>query len=115
MTVNEHSPSDAGLCESPAFRSSVEQWSQRKVGKRPLREAVLTIYVTMAILLLAIPQSVSDRIADLPQGGLTDEARRIIAVVSDIAELTGLPRLYESARHSFLKALGRHPRQRPRS
>jgi len=115
MAVKEQSPPDADVCGSPAFKTSVKLWSQGKTGKRPLHEIAMTIYITMAILLLAIPQSVSDRIADLPPSGLTDEARRIIAVVSDVADLTGLPQLYEATRRSFLKALGRNPRHRPRS
>jgi hypothetical protein len=75
----------------------------------------MTIYLAMAVLLVAMPQPVAYWLADLPPGVLTGAARSAVAVVSNLAELTGLPQFYEATRHGFLRAIGRGPRQRPRT
>jgi hypothetical protein len=115
MAFKEHSALDADFCGPPGYRTSEEFWSPRKARNRPLREVALTVYFSIALLLLAMPQSVSERLTDFPPSALTDGASRILAVVSDVADLTGLPQLYEATRREFLKSLRRNSRHRSRS
>lgn len=88
---------------------------QPEPRRRPLREAAATIYIAMALSMIAMPQAVSDRLADFPPGIVTDAARDIAAAVSDMADLTGLPQVYASTRRAFLTAFGRGAKHRSRS
>ncbi len=76
-----------------------------KPHSRPLRSAALVLYGTLAILWLAIPQSVSTWSRDYLPASVQPVAAPVTASLESIANVTRLPSLYAAARERFQTAL----------
>jgi hypothetical protein len=69
---------------------------------RPLRSAVIALYAALALLWLAIPQSVSNWTREALPVPLQPYATPVAETVEKAARLTGLPAFYEAAREFFV-------------
>lgn len=70
----------------------------------PLRSSAITLFATLALLWLAIPQSVSNWSRDYLPEFTQPIAAPITGAVETIADATRIPKLYAKARDSFQSA-----------
>lgn len=87
---------------------------ERRLAQTPrpsrLKETATILYLAMALLLLADPGAVADRLSDLPQNWLTERAAAAIGVVAEASERLGLTAAREALRGQFLKLTERPAR-----
>lgn len=76
--------------------------SHKNAAARPLRSAAIVLYASLALLWLAIPQSISGFARETLPVFLQGTAVPIAEAVEAAARYTGLPALYEYARDFFL-------------
>jgi hypothetical protein len=74
---------------------------------RGLREAAIVLYAALAILWLAIPQSVSNWSREYLPDFVQPVATPITGAAETIANATGIPLAYEKARSLFQSASAR--------
>jgi hypothetical protein len=72
--------------------------SNAAASPNPLRAAAIVIYASLALLWLAIPQSVSNWSRDYLPGFVQPVSTPIVSTVETIAIATRIPLLYEYAR-----------------
>ncbi|MBX3518899.1 MAG: hypothetical protein KF835_02665 [Xanthobacteraceae bacterium] len=70
----------------------------------PLRQAAIVLYATLAILWLAIPQSVSNWSRDYLPDFVQPATKPITETVERFANATGIPHAYEYAHALFQSA-----------
>jgi hypothetical protein len=71
-------------------------------AKARLRGVAVVLYATLALLWLAIPQSVSNWTREMVPAFAQPYATGIAESIEAIARMTGLPALYDYAREFFL-------------
>ena len=71
---------------------------------RPLLAAAITIYASLLVVGLAIPQSVVGALRDLPPGPWLDPVLRAAERIESELGRTGLPALFANAREAFHQA-----------
>jgi len=76
---------------------------------KPLRAAALVIYGTLALLALAIPQSLTNWLRDMNENPVEALALRGAEVLQSAAERTGVPAVYRHARDAFIAISGVEP------
>ena len=73
----------------------------------PLRTAAIVIYGTFALLILAIPQSLVNRLNDLDESPPQQIVLRVAEAVQAASHSVGLDRAYLRARAAFLALAGK--------
>jgi len=73
----------------------------------PLRTTAIIVYVTLALLALAIPQAAVNRLNDFSPGPLRDSALMVARAVADASHRIGLDWPYRAGRHVFLVLTGK--------
>jgi len=73
----------------------------------PLRTAAVVIYVTFALLILAVPQSLVNRLNDLEENPVQQALLRAADGVQAASHRIGLDIPYQRARALFLAASGK--------
>jgi hypothetical protein len=68
----------------------------------PLRVVAIILYVTLALLALAIPQAAVHRLNDFNPSPLRDAALSVAEAVADVSQRTGLDWPYHAGRRMFL-------------
>jgi hypothetical protein len=76
---------------------------------RPLRTAALVVYGTLILLMLTIPQSLTNWLRDMNENPVQVLALRGAEVVQAAAEKTRLPAIYRHARDGFIAVSGVEP------
>jgi hypothetical protein len=79
--------------------------NHENAASRPLRSAAIVLYASLALLWLAIPQSVSGFARETLPVYLQGIAVPIAETVEAAARYTGLPALYEYTREFFLQLM----------
>ena len=72
----------------------------------PLRKLALIIYAALALLLLATPQQIADRLDDFEPNPAAHAAKVAAEGVAKIMNPLGVPQVFRRARKAFLAALG---------
>ncbi|HMN52476.1 MAG: hypothetical protein KF794_04280 [Xanthobacteraceae bacterium] len=72
--------------------------------RRPLRTVAIILYATLALLWLAIPQSVSNFTRESLPGWARDIAVPVAEAVETGSRALGIPAAYESLRETFLRS-----------
>ena len=73
----------------------------------PLRTAAIVIYGTFALLVLAVPQSLVNRLNDLDESAPQQIVLRVAEAVQAASHSVGLDRAYLRARAAFLALAGK--------
>jgi hypothetical protein len=73
----------------------------------PLRTTAIIVYVTLALLALAIPQAAVNRLNDFSPGPLRDTAFAVAQAVADTSHRIGLDWPYRAGRRLFLGLTGK--------
>ena len=73
----------------------------------PLRTTAIIVYVTLALLALAIPQAAVNRLNDFSPGPLRDTALTVARAVADASHRIGLDWPYHAGRRLFLGLTGK--------
>jgi hypothetical protein len=73
----------------------------------PLRVTAIVVYVTLALLALAIPQAAVNRLNDFSPGPLRDNALVVAQAVADTSHRVGLEWPYHAGRRLFLALTGK--------
>ena len=73
----------------------------------PLRTTAIIVYVTLALLALAIPQAAVNRLNDFSPGPLRDTALTVAQAVADTSHRIGLDWPYHAGRRLFLGLTGK--------
>ncbi len=71
-------------------------------AKARLRGVAVVLYATLALLWLAIPQSVSNWTRETVPASTQPYATQVAESVEALARMTGLPLLYDYAREFFM-------------
>ena len=74
---------------------------------RALRDATVVIYVTLALLAVAIPHSLVNSLAGLKSSNLQETPLRGAEALQKVSEQTGITILYVRARGIFLALTGK--------
>lgn len=77
---------------------------QKAVSRNPLRQVAIVLYATLALLWLAIPQSVTNWTREFLPEMIQPYATPLAETVEAIANKTYLPSLYTAARTAFQSA-----------
>jgi hypothetical protein len=75
----------------------------------PLRTVALVIYVTLALLAVAIPQSLVNRMRDMNPGAVENALLEGAQVLQRATGATGIAVPYRRARALFLASTGKEP------
>jgi hypothetical protein len=73
----------------------------------PLRTTAIIVYVTLAVLALAIPQAAVNRLNDFSPGPLRDSTLTVAQAVVDVSHRFGLDWPYQAGRRLFLSVTGK--------
>ena len=73
----------------------------------PLRKTAVIVYVTLAVLALAIPQAAVNRLNDFTPNPVRDAALAVAQPVADMSHRIGLDRPYLEGRRLFLWTTGK--------
>ena len=73
---------------------------------KPLRRLARIVYATLALLLLAMPQQIADRLDDFEPNAAAHAGRVAAEGVAKAMQATGVPQVFAWARKAFLEALG---------
>jgi hypothetical protein len=76
-------------------------------GVAPLRSAFRVIYCTIAILVFALPGSLTDWLNDLPPNAFVETCKSAVDAIEKASQKIGLVQLYQDARGTFIKLLPR--------
>jgi hypothetical protein len=68
----------------------------------PLRTTAIIVYVTLAVVAVAIPQAAVNRLNDFNPGPLRDSALSLAHALADVSQRFGLDRPYREGRRLFL-------------
>ena len=74
--------------------------------QQTLRRLALIIYATLALLLLAMPRQIADRLDDFEPNVFAHVAKVAAEGVAKAMDQTGAPQVFARARGAFLAALG---------
>jgi hypothetical protein len=75
----------------------------------PLRTAVLVIYLTLALLAVTIPQSLTNWLLDMNGNPVEETALRGAAVMQNLSQRAGIAAVYRRTRDAFLAVSGAEP------
>lgn len=75
----------------------------------PLRTAALVIYLTLALLAVTIPQSLTNWLLDMNGNPVEETVLRGAAVLQNLSQRAGIAAVYRRARDAFLAASGAEP------
>ena len=75
----------------------------------PLRTAALVIFLTLALLAVTIPQSVTNWLLDMNGNPLEETVLRGAVVMQNISQRAGIAAVYRRARDAFLAVSGAEP------
>lgn len=75
----------------------------------PLRTIAVILYVTLGMLWLAIPQSVTNWTRDFLPYAMQPYAGQVAQGFESFARATGVPAIYEALHDSFQRAAGKKP------
>jgi hypothetical protein len=73
----------------------------------PLRTTAIVVYVTLALLALAMPQAAVNRLNDFTPNPVRDAALTVTQAVVDMSHRFGLDRPYLEGRRLFLSLTGK--------
>jgi hypothetical protein len=76
---------------------------------KPLRTTAIVLYATLALLALAIPQSVVNWLADMNGNPVQETALRGAEVVRNLSQRAGVATVYQRARDVFIAVSGVEP------
>jgi hypothetical protein len=80
--------------------------SVRNGSRRPLRDAAVVIYATLFLLVLAIPQSLTNWLRDMRTTELQEIALRGAEGLQSVSERAGLATAYRRSRNLFIALSG---------
>ena len=72
----------------------------------PLRRLALILYASLALLLLAMPRQIADRLDDFEPNPVAHAGKLAAEGVAKVMNPTGVPQVFARARKAFLSALG---------
>lgn len=75
----------------------------------PLRVAAIVIYLTLVLLALAIPQSVTNWLSDMNGNPVQETALRGAEIVRNLSQRIGVAGVYQRARDIFIALSGVEP------
>jgi len=79
---------------------------QQVRASQPLRAAAIVIYVTLALLVVTIPQSMVNWLADMNGNAVQETLLRVAESLQKVCAATGLATPYSRARALFLALRG---------
>jgi hypothetical protein len=83
--------------------------NERPPAAHPLGTAALVIYLTLALLAIAIPQSLVNWLRDIPGGPVTETLLGGAEMLQQASERAGIAIPYQRARAAFLAWSGKEP------
>ena len=75
----------------------------------PLRTAALVIYLTLALLAVTIPHSLTNWLLDMNGNPVEETVLRGAAVMQNLSQRAGIAAVYRRARDAFLAVSGAEP------
>ncbi len=75
----------------------------------PLRVAAIVIYLTLALLVLAIPQSLTNWLSDMNGNPVQEIALRGAGILRNVSQRIGVAGVYRRARDAFIAVSGVEP------
>jgi hypothetical protein len=82
------------------------QGSAKNGSGHPLRDAAIVIYATLFLLVLAIPQSLTNWLRDMRTTELQEVALRAAEGLQSVSERAGLATAYRRSRNLFIAVSG---------
>lgn len=75
----------------------------------PLRVAAIVIYLTLALLAVSIPQSLTNWLSDMKDNPAQQTALRGAEILRNLSERAGVAAVYQRARDIFIGVSGVEP------